>query len=41
MAIIRALLARLADHVMDTVATSRQTYLTEFGRYLDRKGYRG
>jgi len=41
MAIIRALLALLADHVMDSVATSRQTYLTEFGRYLDRKGYRG
>jgi len=40
MAIIRALLALLADHVMDSVATSRQTYLTEFGRYLDRKGYR-
>lgn len=41
MAIIRVLLALLADHVMETVANSRQTYLTEFSRYLDRKGYRG
>jgi hypothetical protein len=39
MAIIRVLLALFADHVMDAVATSRQTYLTEFGRYLDRRGF--
>ena len=39
MAIIRVLLALLADHVMDAVANSRQTYLTEFGRYLDRRGF--
>jgi len=41
MAIIRVLLALLADRVMDSVATSRQTYLTEFSRYLDRRGVRG
>ena len=39
MAIIRALLAFLADHVMNSVATSRQTYLAEFGHYLDRRGF--
>ena len=41
MAIIRALLAFLADRVMGSVATSRQTYLTEFSRYLDRRGFGG
>jgi hypothetical protein len=39
MAIIRALLALLADRVFDSVVTSRQTYLSEFGRYLDSRGF--
>ena len=39
MAIIRFLLGLFADRVMDSVATSRQTYLTEFNRYLDRRGF--
>ena len=39
MALIRVLLALLADHVFESVVASRQTYLAEFGRYLDRRGY--
>jgi hypothetical protein len=41
MAIIRALLALLADQLMDSVAASRRTYLVEFSRYLDRRGFGG
>jgi hypothetical protein len=39
MAIIRVLLALLADRVWDSVVTNRQSYLNEFSRYLDSRGF--
>jgi len=36
--ILSALLAVLADAVMSSVASTRRTYLVEFGRYLESQG---
>jgi hypothetical protein len=33
-----ALMAFLADHVMDLVASTRRQYLAEFNDYLDGRG---
>jgi hypothetical protein len=38
MTIISALMALLADHVMDVVASTRRKYLAEFNEYLDERG---
>lgn len=35
--ILTALMALLADHVMDLAATSRRRYLVEFNHYLDER----
>ena len=38
MTLVRVLLAILGDAVMSSVGSTRQTYLAEFSRYLDRQG---
>jgi len=37
MTIVSVLLALFADAVLNSVATTRQGYLTQFGRYLDTR----
>jgi hypothetical protein len=37
--ILRALMELVADRVMDSVILSRRMYLSEFGRFLDERGF--